>query len=149
MTIRPLVFLVLTGYSAAQTASPHLTTLYSFTGIGGDGSLPQAGLAIGKNGALYGTTNQGGTGNPGEGTAFELSPPAASGDAWTETIIHRFQNRPQASAPEAGVVVTGAGLIGIAQGAGGVIYGLTPPATGGAAWAYPSVPTWMRQITWS
>ncbi len=132
-------FLLVTGYSSAQTSPPQLNTLYNFTGIGGDGSDPSAGVAIGKNGMLYGTTTQGGTGNPGEGTVFELTPPIAPGDGWTETVLYRFLNSPHASAPEASVIITDAGLLGIAQGGGGVVYGLTPPAAGGAAWTYRSL----------
>ncbi len=47
------------------------TVLYTFTGIGGDGGKPLAGLVLDNQGNLYGTTSQGGTGY---GTVFELSP---------------------------------------------------------------------------
>jgi uncharacterized repeat protein (TIGR03803 family) len=42
-------------------ASQTLTTLHDFSGS--DGSNPRAGLALGQDGALYGTTATGGTGN--------------------------------------------------------------------------------------
>jgi len=48
------------------------TVLYSFTG-GSDGGFPNASLAIGKSGALYGTTSWGGAPSN-TGTWFELNP---------------------------------------------------------------------------
>jgi hypothetical protein len=75
--------------ASAQTAQE--TTLYTFTG-GADGSLPQAGLAFGPNGSLYGATNFGGMVNSfcpsGCGTAFQLTP--GSGGTWTFETIHSF-----------------------------------------------------------
>jgi uncharacterized repeat protein (TIGR03803 family) len=52
-----------------------LTTLYNFTG-GSDGAYPYAGLTVGKNSDLYGTTFWGGkeSGTSGFGTAFQLTP---------------------------------------------------------------------------
>jgi uncharacterized repeat protein (TIGR03803 family) len=47
------------------------TVLYNFTGLS-DGSLPYAGLVLGTNNALYGTTVFGGT--SGYGTVFQLTP---------------------------------------------------------------------------
>jgi uncharacterized repeat protein (TIGR03803 family) len=51
------------------------TVLHSF-GSGGDGSNPYAGLLVGSNGNLYGTTRSGGSGGclGGCGTVFELVP---------------------------------------------------------------------------
>ncbi len=79
--------------------------LYSFTG-GSDGLYPYAGLAVGQDGSLYGTTRDGGnTGacaqNPGCGVVFELIPPRDSRGPWPEEtaeqirpwrekILHRF-----------------------------------------------------------
>ena len=40
--------------------------LHCFTGDNGDGSYPQGGIVLGKDGALYGTTSVGGTYNYGE-----------------------------------------------------------------------------------
>jgi hypothetical protein len=74
--------------------------IYSFTGTNGDGASPAAGVTLGKNGVLYGSTTYGGsatagchnpfTGANGCGTVFELTPPATPGGAWTETILHTF-----------------------------------------------------------
>src|SRR5262245_6605668 len=46
-------------------------TLHQFTGANGDGSQPAAGLILGSDGALYGTTFSGGNGNA--GTVFKLN----------------------------------------------------------------------------
>src|SRR5215469_14955731 len=60
------------------------TVIHSFQG-GSDGAIPQAGLAIGTGGVLYGTTSAGGSSN--NGTAYQLTPPGTSGGAWKETVI--------------------------------------------------------------
>jgi uncharacterized repeat protein (TIGR03803 family) len=50
------------------------TNLVSFTGVGGafPGAVPYAGLVLGADGNLYGTTSQGGSNNL--GTVFQLTP---------------------------------------------------------------------------
>jgi len=74
--------------------------LYSFTGSGGDGAYSAAGVVLGKNGVIYGTTLNGGSATSGSpcseagvsgcGTVFQLTPPAVAGGPWTETILHSF-----------------------------------------------------------
>lgn len=49
------------------------TVLYRFTGSGGDGFRPEAGMVMDASGNLYGTTTSGGT--AGNGTVFRLTPP--------------------------------------------------------------------------
>ncbi len=79
-----------------------LTPLYHFQG-GTDGRRPLAGITIGPDGRLYGTTTLGGTGHcmqesvPGCGTVYRLTPPqklkhcATSYCPWDETILYSFQ----------------------------------------------------------
>lgn len=79
-----------------------LSSLYSFKG-GADGYLPWARVVFGPDGALYGTTYQGGDPSRcqpiGCGTVFRLQPPPATCKTvvcpWTKTIIHNFAGTPQ------------------------------------------------------
>lgn len=66
-----------------------LTTIYSFTGTNGDGEypFPEGRLPFDNNGAIYGTTAGGGTGN--NGTVYQLVPPTMPGDTWTENVLYR------------------------------------------------------------
>ena len=124
--------------------------LHIFDPASGDGSLPVGELALDDAGNLYGVTQAGGaiqsghgcfnSINPGCGAVFELSPPDAPGGAWTETILHSFNNG-QGAYPESGAIVDANGVLyGTTYGGGlygeGVIYRLTPPASPGGAWAY-------------
>ncbi len=61
-------------------------------GAGNDGTEPEAGLLAGADGALYGTTSQGGipVGNVGPGTVFELSP---SGSGYQERVLWNFNGQ--------------------------------------------------------
>ena len=64
-----------------------MMTLYSFQG-GNDGAQPRARVIFGPDGALYGTTfNGGGTGCGGKGcgTVFSLRAPI-----WKESVLYRF-----------------------------------------------------------
>jgi hypothetical protein len=66
--------------------------LYAFKGGSNDGSSPYRGVVLGANGAIYGTTSSGGSGN--FGIVFELRPPATAGGTWTETLVHSFMGDP-------------------------------------------------------
>ncbi len=70
------------------TSGGALTTIYDFCSQGGhkctDGAAPQAGLILGPDGGLYGTTLGGGTGG-GFGTVFQIT---SSG---VLTTLHSFQ----------------------------------------------------------
>jgi uncharacterized repeat protein (TIGR03803 family) len=104
------------------------TVLYSFTGQKGDGANPYAGVALGGNRSLYGTTFGGGIEN--QGTVFELTPPA-SGGAWKETVLHRFTgNHGDGSNPYAGLVISDGTLYGTTTVGGsagfGAVFQLTP-----------------------
>jgi len=107
--------------------------IYSFTGK--DGDLPYAGLVMGQNGVLYGTTDSGGA--SGKGAVFELAPGAA-GAPWTETVLYSFTGQNgDGSGSFAGVVIGAGGVLfgvtygGGTTGKGGTVFKLTPPAGGG------------------
>lgn len=93
-----------------------LKTLYSFTGLNGDGKFPYAGLTRDSNGNFLGTTSQGGTtgcNGTGCGTVFRISPKGK------ETILYTFQGGQDGGWPVAGVVLDAAGNIyGTADQAG-------------------------------
>jgi uncharacterized repeat protein (TIGR03803 family) len=111
------------------------TIIYTFSG-GSDGSAPLAGLTE-MNGALYGTTEQGGNTKCahhfGCGTVFKLIP--ASG-GFTESVVYRFGGSPDGGNPFAGLVVSQGRLYGTTAGGGnascddgfgcGTIFELTP-----------------------
>ena len=108
--------------------------IYNFIGADGDGALPTAGVVVGKNGALYGTTSAGGsaasaTACPasyyvfgGCGIVFELTPPSTPGGIWTETILHSFSGQNGDGATP---------LAALALSSSGVLYGTT--SAGGTA----------------
>ncbi|MGC1380527.1 MAG: choice-of-anchor tandem repeat GloVer-containing protein [Candidatus Baltobacteraceae bacterium] len=89
------------------------SVVHSFTGRRSDGADPMAGLILGEDGALYGTTSSDDRGN-GCGTLFELTP-SASG--YMESTIYTFPN-PRAGRgappcePEAGLILRGGTLYG-------------------------------------
>ena len=60
--------------------------LYSFNSNGSDGNLPAAGVTVGADGSLYGTSSLGGPNN--SGTVFQLTPSASGG--WSESVLHSF-----------------------------------------------------------
>jgi uncharacterized repeat protein (TIGR03803 family) len=95
------------------------TVLYRFKG-GSDGSGPFAGLIADKQGALYSTTNQGGSGpGPGFGTVFKLTPPAKGQTVWTETVLYSFKDVPDGRGAGAGLIADKQGALYSTTGGGG------------------------------
>src|ERR1700731_2816150 len=70
------------------------SVLYRFKGLP-DGAYPSASLIFDGDGALYGTTVQGGISDVfselGKGTVFKLTPPVPPQTQWTETVLYRFK----------------------------------------------------------
>jgi uncharacterized repeat protein (TIGR03803 family) len=136
--------------SAAQSAKPTLTTLYSFQGPSAqppDGWIRE-GVVIGSGGKLYGTTEYGGAygacvphcGEPGFGTVFELTPPSGPGGAWSETVLLNFSGGNDGFNPTAGVaigkggVLYGTTLYKEYRSSCGTVFALIPPTLPGGAW---------------
>ncbi len=113
------------------------TVPYRFTG-GNDGGNPAAGLTIGPNGVLYGTTEYGGA--SADGVAFALTPPSSPGGVWTQTVLHTFTGQNGDGAfPWSGLTIGPHGVLYGTTTAGGTanmgtVYALTPPATTGGEW---------------
>jgi uncharacterized repeat protein (TIGR03803 family) len=80
--------------------------LYAFAG-GTDGAFPElADLLFDPSGNIYGTTYNGGTGNDGYGTVYELMP--ESGGGYTESVLYSFQGS-DGDRPVAGVTLDPSG----------------------------------------
>jgi len=122
------------------------TVLYRFKAEA-DGRNPQGTLVLGKAAELYGATVAGGDSSTCTdcGTVFRLTPPTAPGGAWTEQVLHRFNNFSGGFWPEAGVVADKSGaLYGTTNEGGqtsnycsdgcGVVFKLAPPSKPGGTW---------------
>jgi uncharacterized repeat protein (TIGR03803 family) len=128
------------------------TVLYNFTGYQAglpssnpDGAGPSSSLIFDNSGALYGTTQIGGT--SGRGTVFKVTPPASAGGAWTETVLYTFMGSSDGGNPQAGLISNASGaLFGTTYHGGigcvmefmppgcGTVFKLAPPASAGGAW---------------
>jgi hypothetical protein len=118
--------------SAAQ--SPTYEALYNFQGSP-DGADPGAAGIIGKNGALYGTTYEGGASKA--GTAFVLAKP--TGEPWKESVLYSFGS--DGSYPRAPLVLGSTGALYGTLIGGSVIFELTPPSTAGSRWTQTTLYT--------
>ena len=131
--------------------------LYNFQG-GSDGANPLADLFLSGNGALFGTTSQGGSvpstscteppcqPNVNWGTVFELT---NTGGTWTESLLYTFSGGTDGGTPESALIPGPNGVFygsafwggnvnscpvgDFAQGCG-TVYQVTPPTGGGTAW---------------
>ncbi|HUB80624.1 MAG TPA: choice-of-anchor tandem repeat GloVer-containing protein [Bryobacteraceae bacterium] len=91
------------------------SVIHHFTRVNGDGCYPTGALALGPNGEIYGTTQNGGTPGQGRGIAYRLSPPGNHETEWTMRVLHIFTNGDDGTNPEGGLV----------RGRDGNLYGLT------------------------
>jgi uncharacterized repeat protein (TIGR03803 family) len=124
--------------------------LWSF-GSGKDGFTPEAGAIMDKSGNLYGTTLHGGSAE--KGTVFELTPPATSGEPWSESVLWSFGSvAKDGLSPAAGVIMDSSGhLFGTTTNGGanlssgqpfvfpGTAFELTPPSSAGEGWTESTI----------
>jgi uncharacterized repeat protein (TIGR03803 family) len=109
------------------------TVLHRFPGMSGDGLEPWAGLAEGRDGALYGTTLQGGTKDA--GTVFKLNK-----DGSGYAVLHSFfASQTDGFKPMAGLLAGSDGaLYGTTDGGGdvpvmagaGIVFKINPDGSG-------------------
>jgi uncharacterized repeat protein (TIGR03803 family) len=109
-------------------------TLTTFDG-GTGGARPAGNLVFDSDGNLYGTTVAGGSG---DGTVFQLTPPAGSIPPWNLNTIFQFDGT-NGNAPYAGPLIdSGGNLYGTTAAGGksgdGLVYRLNKPAAGKTAW---------------
>jgi uncharacterized repeat protein (TIGR03803 family) len=114
--------------TSSVVGSPRYKVLHAF-GAGKDGAGLYSGLALDRQGNVYGTTSGGGP--YGYGTVFQLTP--HSNGTWTEAILHSFKNNGQDGDDlNGGLILDAAGsLYGTATLGGGpykygTIFKLTP-----------------------
>ena len=139
-----LSLILLSGGGTAATAQT-LTTLYPFSGPP-DGKNSVAALIADASGALYGTTETGGSGTGcggGCGTVFKLTPPPKTGGPWIESVLYSFTNSPDGALPQASLIADASGALygtttsggtGCSSGACGTVFKLTPPPKTGGPW---------------
>lgn len=127
-SIRRYTVLVLAaiGISGLVPSAQATTPLHQFTNdLGGnaDGAFPKAGVIIDAQGALYGTTNGGGSN--GYGTVFKLAPTPNGPTAWKYTTLYSFCQSADCvdgSYPEGGVTADAQGnLYGTTSEGGGTV----------------------------
>jgi len=118
------------------------TTLYSFTGQA-DGLLPNDGVISDRKGNLYGTTLTSYSNPNNCGAIYELTPNAGR-TAWTEATLHSFSGPDGCGGTLLPMIFdTNGNLYGTSASGGsstkctggcGVVFELSPPATGTSDW---------------
>ena len=110
--------------------------IHSFGGAPGDGMNPNSSL-LAADGVLYGVTQSGGS--MGGGTVYSLTPPSEPRGPWTESVLYRFRDLPDAIIPSGDLArdaegnLYGNALLGGANNLGAV-FRLSPPAVPGGRW---------------
>ncbi|MGC2110696.1 MAG: choice-of-anchor tandem repeat GloVer-containing protein [Candidatus Korobacteraceae bacterium] len=129
--------------------------LYEFTG-GSDGAYPDAGVIVGPDGNVYGTTYTGGTfGDFCEyqycGTVYRLMPPAAPPitalSPWTETVLYSFAGGNDGANPSSTPVFDANRNLYITTQSGGV--GCVPYGCGTVIELTPTNGSWTERILYS
>jgi uncharacterized repeat protein (TIGR03803 family) len=139
LSLTLLLALLSTGSASAQTITP----LYSFAGST-DTFGVKGPLVFDSAGNAYGSSTDGGA--YGYGGVFQLTPPATSGGAWTETVIYSFDAGVYNTAGADSLAIDHQGnLYGTTQSGKnqncinsvcGTAYKLLHPPKSGGAWTY-------------
>jgi len=106
-----------------------------------DGDNPAAGVVVGANGDLYGTTLRGGSsGGPGGGTVFRMVPPSKKSGPWKETILYNFTGDEHGTDPMASLLFDSVGNLysttngGTPQCHYGNVFRMKPASENGQKW---------------
>lgn len=124
--------------SPASAASQY-STIYQFPG-GAHGINPEAGVILGPDGSLFGTTDSDGI--DAGGVVFQLTPPAAGFQVWTQKLLRRFHDGTDGGYPLGLLLAASGDLYGVTMDEGGTsngagtVFSLTPPASGSATWTF-------------
>jgi len=132
--------------------------IYNFCTVGYyclDGYNSVSELIADKQGALYGTTQNGGNGHGNSGIAFKLTQPAAGAGLWTQTVLHNFCSNESevcedGNTPLTALVFDTQGILygttsdggtfddgpPPANSCGGTVFKLTPPGNGATGWTH-------------
>lgn len=103
------------------------SVLHNFAVVA-DGYVPSVGPILGRNGNVYGTTQEGGQSD--RGVVFELTPPTMQGQDWAESVLYSFGGGRDGGAPYGGLTV----------GKGNAVYGTTPAGGDGYGVIFTVVP---------
>jgi hypothetical protein len=140
--------LLLSTLLPAHASGANLTTLFNFPG-GAGGTNPLGAPLFDAAGAIYGTTSLGGTGCApvGCGTVFKLTPPAATGGEWRESVLYSFRGDylcgimvcKDGNGPAGDLISDASGtLFGTTVQGGndhaGTVFALSPPTRTGGKW---------------
>lgn len=114
------------------------SVIYRFKG-GRDGATLPAGLIIGEDGALFGTTQD--EGDFDHGTVFKLTPRADPAAKWIKTVLYRFKGRKDGKAPYAKLVAGEDGVLYGTTSSGGIelngtVFKLSPPTPLSSKWTF-------------
>jgi uncharacterized repeat protein (TIGR03803 family) len=90
------------------------SVLHNFAGGSFDGENPSAGLTLGQNHTLYGTTGAGGTAN--QGTIFQLQHSGCC--QWEERVLYSFPGGPNGAVPQQTMLLLSGALYGTTAGGG-------------------------------
>lgn len=124
------------------------TVLYSFPLDGSLGANPIGDVVFDASGNLFGVTSLGG--KYGKGNVYELSPPAAPGSPWTETVRHDFQGGWDGANPLTLSHDLSGPLFGICSNGGtanaGTVWRLYPPTVDGGTWSFRVLHTFLGGV---
>jgi uncharacterized repeat protein (TIGR03803 family) len=131
-SILPGIFAL--GFMAAPASAATFATIYGFAG---GGANPVGVPLLGDDGALYGTTANGGASY--SGAVYRLVPPASAGASGTGSVIYSFAGGTDGQEPLGNLHKDGKGnLYGTTYLGGadnfGTVYEISPPVSPGGTW---------------